>query len=194
MLKVLTDSDYDLVPWKNGGGVTKDVFLYPPGSAHEDFEIRLSLAPITAEGPFSRFPGIDRRITRLSAAGLVLEFEHEAIILPRLQPLFFDSVLQPQSRLPDGPALVFNVMTRRGIWQSEVRTQENARDIEVHAPAGGYAIAYAVTGTWKADGGKVLSAGETLFLQDEAVAALRSAGGDMLTAQIFPGLSRSPRE
>ena len=57
-LQVLKTSDYKMVPWKNGGGVTQDVLLLPASATHDDFDVRLSLAPISAEGPFSAFPGM----------------------------------------------------------------------------------------------------------------------------------------
>jgi environmental stress-induced protein Ves len=86
-LKVFRASDYAVVPWKNGGGVTHDVLLLPEGATQEDFDIRLSLAPIVTEGLFSSFPGIDRHITRLSRERLTLLFGQEARELKRLEPL-----------------------------------------------------------------------------------------------------------
>lgn len=135
------------MPWKNGRGITEDVLLLPPGSGHDDFEIRVSLAPIVEEGPFSSFPGIDRRITRLSRERLSLVFDDREVALERLVPLHFDSVLAPRSRLPDGPAKVINVMTRRGRFDQAVETHSDWRGI-LDVETGQIVVVHAVDGNW----------------------------------------------
>ena len=47
------------VPWKNGGGVTRELLRLPAGSG-DDWTLRISVADIAADGPFSPFPGITR--------------------------------------------------------------------------------------------------------------------------------------
>ncbi|MEC4600651.1 HutD family protein, partial [Burkholderia vietnamiensis] len=42
-------------PWKNGGGVTREIAAYPPGAALDAFAWRVSVADVGAGGPFSRF-------------------------------------------------------------------------------------------------------------------------------------------
>ena len=51
--------------WKNGGGVTHDVAVFPEGADDESFLWRASVATIAAAGPFSRFPEIDRALMLL---------------------------------------------------------------------------------------------------------------------------------
>ena len=43
------------VPWKNGGGVTREVAAHPAGASLEDFDWRVSTAEVRAAGPFSGF-------------------------------------------------------------------------------------------------------------------------------------------
>lgn len=64
----------DLVPapWKNGGGVTREILRMPAGSAH--FDWRLSLANIEAEGAFSAFDGYERTLVLVRGNGLLLRF------------------------------------------------------------------------------------------------------------------------
>ena len=50
-------------PWRNGGGVTRELASSPEGV--DDFDWRVSIAEVTASGDFSRFPGVDRTIVRL---------------------------------------------------------------------------------------------------------------------------------
>ncbi|MDF3836776.1 HutD family protein, partial [Cupriavidus basilensis] len=60
-------------PWKNGGGVTREIAAWPEGAGMGDFQWRVSVADIAADGPFSAFPGIDRQIVLLEGAGVRLQ-------------------------------------------------------------------------------------------------------------------------
>ncbi|MFD2140884.1 HutD family protein [Ancylobacter oerskovii] len=189
-LKVLTMSDYAVTPWKNGGGITRDVFLFPEGATHESFDIRLSLAPIVTEGAFSSFPGIDRHITRLSAASLGLAFGTETRELKRLEPLYFDSVLQPRSVLAEGPAQVLNVMTRRGRWNAQVMPVVGATEPLLAVPDGGFVVLHAVSGTWQVGdrvGSAIVRPGETLVSREEAtLRASSQRDGEAIVAFLSP--------
>ena len=66
-------------PWKNGGGVTREVLCLPEGSGFERFDWRVSIAHIASSGPFSSFPGVDRVITLLEGAGVHLRSADGAI-------------------------------------------------------------------------------------------------------------------
>jgi environmental stress-induced protein Ves len=129
-------------PWRNGGGVTFEIAAEPAG----DFDWRLSLAIIEEEGPFSEFPGVDRTL-------LVAEGRIELGVADR-EPQIYDASeaaavfpgdIPSAALLPDGPAAVLNLMTRRGAWTGalERRTIEHAgtvicQDITfVLAPSGG---------------------------------------------------------
>ncbi|MCS0500956.1 HutD/Ves family protein [Ancylobacter mangrovi] len=189
-IKVLTTSDYKVTPWKNGGGVTQDVLLLPEGATQEDFDIRLSLAPIVAEGPFSSFPGVDRHITLLTRERLSLVFGSETRELNRLEPLYFDSVQQPRSLLPDGAVRVFNVMTRRGRWNAQVMPASGATEPLLAAPDGGLLVLHAVSGTWQvghALGSVVVRPGETLVSSEEAtLRASCEPAGEAVVAFLAP--------
>lgn len=193
-LKVLKVSDYRTTPWKNGGGVTQDVLLLPAGATHETFDIRVSLAPIVAEGPFSAFPGIDRHITLLTQERLNLAFAHETRALNRLEPLYFDSALQPASRLPDGPVRVLNVMTRRGRWNAQVMPARGDNEPLLVAPDGGFVVLHAVTGTWQVGhqlGAALVQPGETLISHEEApLRASCEPRGEAVVAFLSPRITR----
>lgn len=117
---LLGPEDYRKTPWKNGNGVTEDILLLPHGSSHDDFDIRISRAPIVDDSRFSAFAGIDRTITLLGENPLSLRFDDHEEKLAYLVPYSFDSALAPRSLLASGPSQVMNVMTRRGQWQSQV--------------------------------------------------------------------------
>ena len=50
--------------WRNGGGVTRELLTWPNA---DDWIVRLSVADIEKDGPFSAFPG-DRKSTRLNSS------------------------------------------------------------------------------------------------------------------------------
>lgn len=113
----LPASDYQRMPWKNGAGATDEVWLWPPDADRDNFQIRISRAPIKADGAFSGFAGADRIITLIEGRGLALDFDHGSHLLAPLQPYRFDSGLAPLGRPLGGPVRVFNVMATRRDWK-----------------------------------------------------------------------------
>jgi environmental stress-induced protein Ves len=57
MLHVLTPRDYRVMPWKNGGGTTTEIWIHPEGAGWDDFEWRVGIADIGSRGRSRRFPG-----------------------------------------------------------------------------------------------------------------------------------------
>lgn len=56
------------MPWKNGGGETLEVAIFPPNASVDDFSWRISMARVDASGPFSKFSGTDRILAVLEGA------------------------------------------------------------------------------------------------------------------------------
>lgn len=147
MLRSLPAREHVSTPWNNGQGVTTDVLLWPEGAGREDFDIRISLAPIVAEVPFSSFPGIDRHITLIEGAELGLEFDDRHERLLPLVPLYFDSIEAPTSRLPAGAGKVLNVMTRRGVWAAHMQVWRGSGRLTLTADE--MLLAYVIAGNWE---------------------------------------------
>ncbi|OJT17017.1 hypothetical protein BO221_47220 [Archangium sp. Cb G35] len=57
------------MPWKNGGGVTRELWKLPHPFDPARFLARVSIATVGASGPFSVFPGVDRTLMILEGAG-----------------------------------------------------------------------------------------------------------------------------
>lgn len=111
---VLRAAGREALPWKNGGGVTREVAAYPEGAGLAGFHWRVSLADVAQGGPFSVFPGVDRVITVVRGAGMVLTVDGvEHRIDRRYRPFAFPGDAGTDCRLLEGPLLDFNVMTRR---------------------------------------------------------------------------------
>ncbi|WP_114152174.1 HutD family protein [Chromobacterium haemolyticum] len=109
-------------PWKNGRGSTRQLLISPAGAGLDDFDYRVSLASVASDGPFSRFDGVDRQLLILQGAGLELKLDgrDSLRLTPGDAPLAFAGETPAQSRLLDGPLTDFNVMTRRGRYQSRL--------------------------------------------------------------------------
>ena len=101
------------LPWKNGGGVTREL-LRLPASGSDDWTLRISVADIAADGPFSPFPGITRWFAVLAGAGVRLAWPDRVRDVRRGDaPLQFDGADAPGCSLLAGATRDLNVMVRR---------------------------------------------------------------------------------
>ena len=116
---VLPD-DWRTMPGRNGGGVTHELLKLGEGAL--GFALRVSVAEVTKDGPFSRFEGVDRSIVLLSGAGMTLLWPRgDRTHLTGAAPLLsFPGEVAPNSRLIDGPTTDLNVMTDRATLHAEV--------------------------------------------------------------------------
>jgi hypothetical protein len=113
-VRVLRAAERVAVPWKNGGGVTREVAIWPPDSTFDDFDWRVSVADVREAGPFSVFENIDRTMTIL-AGRLGLAIEDRVVELDMHSAPFAFPGDVPCSGTPlGGPVRDLNVMTRRG--------------------------------------------------------------------------------
>lgn len=133
-LELLRAASRTPVPWKNGGGLTREVAIYPSGSDLQSFDWRISIADIRAAGPFSRFPGIDRQMMivsgRLSLAvdggsSVTLTRESDAVAFPGEVPVYAEPLGAPVTDL--------NVMTRRARCSARL-TRESTSESPVLEP------------------------------------------------------------
>jgi environmental stress-induced protein Ves len=130
-VKVLRSRDYLRTPWKNGGGETLQVAIWPPGATIDRFDWRISLSAVTSDGPFSTFPGVDRTLclTGGTRIDLTVDGVSTAVIGP-LGALRFAGDAHCFAHLPDGPISDLNVMSRRSAFDHSVRAVERGARIE----------------------------------------------------------------
>ncbi|HEV7159158.1 MAG TPA: HutD family protein [Caulobacteraceae bacterium] len=114
-------------PWKNGGGVTRQIAAAPPGSDLADFDWRVSLATVEAAGPFSTFPGVDRLMLVLDGE---LELDIAGVGPTRLTAdspaMVFPGDAPVAALAPDGPVTDINVMVRRGVHTASLERRRAA--------------------------------------------------------------------
>jgi hypothetical protein len=119
MPEILRRDSRAALPWKNGGGVTHEVAAFPAGSDLTSFDWRVSIAEVRVAGPFSLFPGVDRRMAVLEGRlALSVDAQPAASLAPDSLPAFFPGDVPAFGEPLDGPVLDLNVMTRRGRFES----------------------------------------------------------------------------
>jgi uncharacterized protein len=125
---VLLEADYVSVPWKNGGGLTREILKVPPDATA--FDWRLSLATIETPGPFSAFDGYDRTLVLMQGAGVELDFgsQGRAVLRAPGQLAAFDGGAPTNCTLIDGPSSDLNLIV------SKARAESRARLIKVATP------------------------------------------------------------
>lgn len=81
-------NDWRAQPWKNGGGVTHEVFRWGTAS-NGDFALRISVAEIDGAQPFSRFDGYERTLIALDESDLRILIDGAARPLTRYEAVRF---------------------------------------------------------------------------------------------------------
>lgn len=119
--QVIRWSDRSPRTWKNGGGSTTELAVWPTGAALDDFEWRLSVAEVASDGPFSEFAGMDRTLVLLDGQGIGLEIDGTMKTLTEgLRVAGFPGDSATAGHLLAGPIHDLNVMTQRGAWRHVV--------------------------------------------------------------------------
>ncbi|OLP61657.1 hypothetical protein BJF93_08625 [Xaviernesmea oryzae] len=132
-MRLLPARHHRRMPWKNGGGETREIAISPGATTLVDFDWRLSMAHVASDGPFSLFPGIERTLCILNGAGIRLTPSGEETRLVTLTspPFTFSAEIPVAAELVDGPILDLNVMTRLSAWRHEVTPIQAGEDISL---------------------------------------------------------------
>lgn len=100
-------------PWRNGGGVTQELLAWPAEAAASDWQLRISVARIDRNGPFSAYPGVERWFAVLQGEGVVLRFANRRLMLGAgSEPVRFEGAAAPGCDLLDGATQDLNLMVR----------------------------------------------------------------------------------
>jgi hypothetical protein len=115
-------ADITPTPWKNGGGLTRELLCWP---AAGPWQLRISVAEVAESGRFSAYPGTSRWFAVLQGAGVVLHLGDETgdeglRLTPDSPALCFDGALAPACTLIAGPTFDLNLMCRQGAGRAEL--------------------------------------------------------------------------
>ncbi len=133
MIQLLPYEQCPEMPWKNGQGVTREIYRFP---ATDSYAWRISVATIRQDGPFSLFSGYLRNISVLEGEGMTLTVDGEqSALIPPFQATDFSGDSAVSCAIVGGPLLDFNVIykadttqatvswLREGIWTHQQGTQ-----------------------------------------------------------------------
>lgn len=110
--QVVQLDDVAPTPWRNGGGTTQVLLAWP---AEGEWRVRISVAQIASDGPFSRFVGAERWFAVLDGAGVKLTVGGGAQILtPQSEPFRFSGHADVDCSLVAGPTHDLNLMALPG--------------------------------------------------------------------------------
>jgi environmental stress-induced protein Ves len=125
---LLREAEYITVPWKNGGGLTREILKVPVDATA--FDWRLSLATIEQPGPFSTFEDYDRTLVLVRGAGVELDFGAygRAVLRTPGQLAAFDGSWATSCTLLDGPSSDLNLIV------SKTRAEARARLVRIATP------------------------------------------------------------
>lgn len=136
-MRLLRAADYSRMPWKNGGGETREILVSPAGASLDTLDWRISLATIASDGPFSAFSGIERTLCVIRGAGIYLQVANAtpALLLENSPPYSFAGEAAASSTLVAGTTVDLNVMTRRGRFRHAVRRLSVEAQLQLQATA-----------------------------------------------------------
>jgi len=171
--RIVSPDRYRRMPWKNGGGETIEIAIFPSNADLDTFAWRISTAIVGSDGPFSMFRGVDRTLSILSGNGISLSVgDDERMLDQDTAPFSFPADVPAVARLIDGPITDLNVMTRRAGWRHKVRRcRMRAGEALTLDPTARWTVVFCQNGAIEADDGtspSLLTSNATLLIEDDA--------------------------
>lgn len=184
----------DAVPWRNGGGVTRELLAWPAG---RDWLLRVSVAEVGASGPFSIFPGVDRWFAVLAGDGVRLETAGQSA----LELTTADSALHAfpgdvptHCTLRGGATRDLNLMTRRGQARLRAWPLRDSAQVSTRAVGVGIFVAHPVVVTAEDDapseGGAPTESGAATELAAQSLAWWLNPRRERLLLRVEPANAR----
>lgn len=169
-----TSKDYKTMPWKNGGGSTTELAIFPEGASLDHFIWRLSTATVAQDGPFSHFAQIDRSLAILSGAGMTLkpakDAHHGVLLNQQSLPYRFTGEEPIYAELQAGTVVDLNLMTRRDACQHFMQRLEGG-DHEIREEQANQVLLFCERGSATLMKHTPLEAGDLVLLEEEKAQA-----------------------
>jgi len=142
-LNVVHLSDRPAQPWRNGGGQTRELLAWPSAAG---WQLRVSVADIDRDGPFSPFPGVQRWFVVLQGEGVALHLPGGRRELTRHSPpCGFDGEAAPGCTLLGGATRDLNLMSLRAVGDTTMRAVQPGQTLPAGPTWRGLFTAEAVT-------------------------------------------------
>ena len=172
MIQRIRASEYREQPWKNGGGLTREIAVALSDEREPRVLWRLSLATIERDAPFSEFRGYDRSIVTIDGGPLELEVEGQRVSLERAEPYSFPGEARVAASLQT-PARDLNVMTLRDGFVHDLEIVTSAQRFVVDDDE--LVFIFAIEGTASLAEASC-DRGDTLWLRSNETIEVRTTG------------------
>ncbi|MDI2034802.1 HutD/Ves family protein [Paenarthrobacter nitroguajacolicus] len=118
-MEIIRFADIRPEPWRNGGGVTRELASHPKAASAQDgaWDWRVSIADVSKAGDFSVFPGMERVITIIDGELLLLTVDGSEHPLEKYRPFRFSGEAASSATLPTGDIRDLNVIAREGAFK-----------------------------------------------------------------------------
>ncbi|MDQ0620663.1 HutD/Ves family protein [Arthrobacter globiformis] len=129
-MQIIRFADLKPQPWRNGGGVTRELASHRGGASSDvaasgatssddgAWDWRVSIADVTSAGEYSPFPGMERVLTVVEGELLLLAVDGTEHPLERYRPFRFAGGADSSSALPTGDVRNLNVIAREGAFKA----------------------------------------------------------------------------
>lgn len=163
-MNIIRFADLAEVPWRNGGGVTREI-----ASSHDGETLlwRVSMADVASDGAFSDFSGLMRILTVIGGAGMDLVTPTVTLAALPGVPVSFDGGIPVNSVLLDGPLRDLNLFYAPGRFSGSVVRVTGPGQRFVAAGGDQRRLLHCVAGSIEVGVETVLENGDTAVLQDE---------------------------
>jgi uncharacterized protein len=131
-MRIIRMSELKSSPWKNGGGITREIASFRVGGA---LAWRLSMADVDRDGPFSQFEGLTRVLTVIEGSGMDLIGAGKSWEALYGSPVRFDGAKSVESKLRDGPVRDLNLMFNPAFCDGAVTLKEGPHNQVLRADA-----------------------------------------------------------
>lgn len=203
-VRVIASHEYRRERWRNGLGWTREIAriaLAMPGvepDTDDPWDLRLSIAEIDEDAPFSAFPGIDRELVLLAGNGMRLDFDDGEQV--RLDPPHgrhrFSGERGLTGRLINGRTLDFNLMWRRETCTANLWHRPLVGPMVIFGDPGSVWCMYVLGGHARFDDPRLppLEVGDTaiLFAGDRRMRHALQGGGEVLLIRASPDVGDDP--
>lgn len=134
MIQHLGTADYQQMLWKNGAGYTVEL-ARSDGDSLDAFDWRISMADVKTSGDFSKFNGMQRILTVLEGAGIILNIDDDSEHLKTLESAQFSGDSTTSCELSNGPIRDFNLIYNPEKWRSRYQWIFDSASAEIFSSA-----------------------------------------------------------
>lgn len=162
-MREIAPSEFELFPWKNNLGFTKQIAVSEPLSPYW----RMSIAEVTEDSEFSVFENLHRVLTVIDGNGMDLLSNDKTIKADFEKPVSFPGDMPIRSQLRAGSIKDFNLIFDPSVLEASVTVVQG---VELHKMMPTYVWAiYVLAGEVNYGASKVLAQGSVLMSSSEGI-------------------------